>query len=58
MLARLFYRTAILGVWVKASPIGFYTNMMYFLEDNTTVVYAVNSNYGKIDPFVSTKEAL
>lgn len=22
--------------------------MMYFLEDNTTVVYAVNSNYGKV----------
>lgn len=42
----------------SGDAIGYYANMMYFPEDSTTVVYAVNSNYGKIDAFVSTKDAI
>jgi D-alanyl-D-alanine carboxypeptidase len=32
--------------------------MLYFPSDSTTIVYEVNSNYGKIDQFISTKEAM
>jgi D-alanyl-D-alanine carboxypeptidase len=42
----------------SGDAIGYYANMVYFPEDETTIVYAVNSNYGKIDQFVSTKEAM
>jgi D-alanyl-D-alanine carboxypeptidase len=42
----------------SGDAIGYYASMFYFPEDSTTVVYAVNSNYGKIDAFVSTKEAM
>jgi D-alanyl-D-alanine carboxypeptidase len=42
----------------SGDAVGYYANMMYFPSDGTTIVYAVNSNYGKIDQFVSTKEAM
>jgi len=42
----------------SGDAIGYYANMIYFPDDSTTIVYAVNSNYGKIDQFVSTKEAM
>lgn len=42
----------------SGDAIGYYANMLYFPDDSTTVVYAVNSNYGKIDQFVSTKPAM
>ncbi|HNR74247.1 MAG TPA: hypothetical protein PKH83_00225, partial [Cyclobacteriaceae bacterium] len=42
----------------SGDAIGYYANMLYFPDDGTTIVYAVNSNYGKIDQFVSTKEAM
>lgn len=42
----------------SGDAIGYYANMLYFPTDGTTVVYAVNSNYGKIDGFVSTKTAM
>lgn len=42
----------------SGDAIGYYANMLFFPDDSTTVVYAVNSNYGKIDQFVSTKSAL
>src|SRR5690554_659435 len=42
----------------SGDAVGYYANMFYFPSDETTVVYAVNSNYGKIDQFVSTKEAM
>jgi D-alanyl-D-alanine carboxypeptidase len=42
----------------SGDAIGYYANMLYFPGDKTTIVYAVNSNYGKIDRFVSTKEAM
>ncbi len=34
----------------SGDAIGYYANMLYFPSDSTTIVYAVNSNYGKIDP--------
>jgi D-alanyl-D-alanine carboxypeptidase len=42
----------------SGDAIGYYANMLYFPDDSTTIVYAVNSNYGKIDQYVSTKEAM
>jgi D-alanyl-D-alanine carboxypeptidase len=42
----------------SGDAVGYYANMLYFPSDETTVVYAVNSNYGKIDEFVSTKKAM
>lgn len=42
----------------SGDAIGYYANMLYFPEDSTTIVYAVNSNYGKLDALVSTKDAM
>ncbi|MCZ2130002.1 MAG: beta-lactamase family protein [Bacteroidia bacterium] len=42
----------------SGDAVGYYANMLYFPSDSTTIVYAVNSNYGKIDQFVSTKVAI
>jgi D-alanyl-D-alanine carboxypeptidase len=42
----------------SGDAVGYYANMLYFPSDKTIIVYAVNSNYGKIDQFVSTKEAM
>lgn len=42
----------------SGDAIGYYANMLYFPEDGSTIVYAVNSNYGKIDQFVSTRDAI
>ena len=42
----------------SGDAIGYYASMLYFPDDGTTVVYAVNSNYGKIDQFVSTRSAM
>ncbi|MBN2175653.1 MAG: beta-lactamase family protein [Bacteroidales bacterium] len=42
----------------SGDAIGYYANMIFFPDDSTTIVYAVNSNYGKIDRFVSTQEAM
>ena len=42
----------------SGDAIGYYANMIYFPDDGTTIVYAVNSNYGKIDKYVSTKTAI
>jgi D-alanyl-D-alanine carboxypeptidase len=42
----------------SGDAIGYYANMIYFPDDSTTIVYAVNSNYGKIDQFVSTQSAI
>ncbi len=42
----------------SGDAVGYYANMLYFPGDSTTIVYAVNSNYGKIDQFVSTKSAM
>jgi D-alanyl-D-alanine carboxypeptidase len=42
----------------SGDAVGYYANMIYFPKDNSSIIYAVNSNYGKIDQFVSTKEAI
>jgi D-alanyl-D-alanine carboxypeptidase len=42
----------------SGDAIGYYANMLYFPADSTTLVYAVNSNYGKLDEYVSTKAAM
>ncbi|MBD8490758.1 beta-lactamase family protein [Echinicola sp. CAU 1574] len=41
----------------SGDAIGYYANMLYFPDDSTSIAYAANSNYGKIDEFVSTKDA-
>ena len=42
----------------SGDAVGYYANMLYFPDDKTTIVYAANSNYGKIDRFISTREAI
>lgn len=42
----------------SGNAIGYDANMFYFPSDNTTIVYASNSNYGKIEPLVSSKKAM
>jgi D-alanyl-D-alanine carboxypeptidase len=42
----------------SGDAIGYYASMLYFPNDSTTIIWAVNSNYGKIDQFVSTKSAM
>jgi D-alanyl-D-alanine carboxypeptidase len=42
----------------SGNAIGYDANMFFFPSDNTTIVYASNSNYGKIEPLVSSKEAM
>lgn len=47
-----------LAYFHSGDAIGYYANMIYFPDDSTTIVYAVNSNYGKIDQFISTQAAM
>jgi len=42
----------------SGDAIGYFATMLYFPSDQRTIVYATNSNYGKIDAFISTKEAI
>lgn len=42
----------------SGDAIGYYATMLYFPSDGTVVVYAANSNYGKIDQFISTRAAM
>lgn len=42
----------------SGDAIGYYANVLYFPTDQTTIVYATNSNYGQIDQFISTQEAI
>lgn len=42
----------------SGNAIGYDANMFYFPSDSTTIVYASNSNYGKIEPLVSSKDAM
>jgi D-alanyl-D-alanine carboxypeptidase len=41
----------------SGDAIGYYATMLYFPAQQTTVVWAVNGNYGKLDEFSSTKNA-
>ncbi|MHA7832417.1 MAG: serine hydrolase domain-containing protein [Flagellimonas sp.] len=42
----------------SGDAIGYYANMVYFPEQKTTICWAVNGNYGRIDDFTSTREAM
>ena len=42
----------------SGDAIGYYANMVYFPDQNTTITWAVNGNYGKIDEFTSSKKAM
>ena len=42
----------------SGDAIGYYANMVYFPDQETTICWAVNGNYGRIDEFTSTKEAM
>jgi D-alanyl-D-alanine carboxypeptidase len=42
----------------SGDAIGYFATMLYFPSNQRTIVYAANSNYGKIDSFISTKEAI
>jgi len=47
-----------LAYFHSGDAIGYYANMIYFPDDSTTIVYASNSNYGKIDQSISTQSAI
>ncbi|MBZ5859582.1 serine hydrolase domain-containing protein [Flavihumibacter profundi] len=42
----------------SGDAIGYYACMVYFPKSRTTIVWSANGNYGKIDPFISSKEAM
>jgi D-alanyl-D-alanine carboxypeptidase len=42
----------------SGDAIGYYASIVYFPASKTTIVWAVNGNYGKIDQFVSSKKAM
>lgn len=42
----------------SGDAIGYYASMVYFPHQETTICWTVNGNYGKIDDFTSTKEAM
>ena len=42
----------------SGDAIGYYANMIWFPDDGTTIVYTSNSNYGKIDQYLSSKRAI
>ncbi|WP_338792267.1 serine hydrolase domain-containing protein [Bernardetia sp. MNP-M8] len=42
----------------SGDAVGYYANMIYFPKDKTIISYAVNGNYGSLDQYISTKEAM
>lgn len=42
----------------SGDAIGYFATMLYFPNSNITIVYASNSNYGKIDQLISTRTAM
>jgi D-alanyl-D-alanine carboxypeptidase len=42
----------------SGDAIGYFAQMMYFESTETTIVWATNGNYGKIDHLVSSREAM
>ncbi|MBL0200762.1 MAG: beta-lactamase family protein [Chitinophagaceae bacterium] len=42
----------------SGDAIGYYATIAYFPATRTTIVWAVNGNYGKIDQFISSKKAM
>lgn len=46
------------GYFHSGDAIGYYANMVYFPGQETTISWAVNGNYGAIDEFTQSKEAM
>jgi len=46
------------GYFHSGDAIGYYASMVYFPEKNTTISWAVNGNYGAIDEYTQTKDAM
>lgn len=42
----------------SGDAIGYFASMVYFPHQNTTVTWAANGNYGKINDIISSKEAM
>lgn len=42
----------------SGDAIGYYASYAYFPEYETTITWAVNANYGKVDEFTQSKEAM
>jgi len=42
----------------SGDAIGYFATMIYFEDSNTTLVWAANGNYGKIDELISSKSAM
>lgn len=42
----------------SGDAIGYFASMVYFPEQKVTISWAVNGNYGKIDEFTQSKEAM
>lgn len=42
----------------SGDAIGYYASMVYFPDQYTVITWAVNGNYGKIDKFTQSKEAM
>ncbi len=42
----------------SGDAIGYFATMLYFEDSNTTLAWATNGNYGKIDELISSKSAM
>lgn len=42
----------------SGDAIGYFASMVYFPDRKTTITWAVNANYGKIDDFAQSKDAM
>lgn len=42
----------------SGDAIGYFASMVHFPNENTTITWTVNGNYGKIDEFTQSKEAM
>ncbi|MCB0636123.1 MAG: beta-lactamase family protein [Lewinella sp.] len=42
----------------SGDAIGYFASMVYFPDQDVTITWAVNGNYGKIDQFTQSKEAM
>jgi D-alanyl-D-alanine carboxypeptidase len=46
------------GYFHSGDAIGYYASMVYFPKEETTITWAVNGNYGAIDEYTQTKDAM
>jgi D-alanyl-D-alanine carboxypeptidase len=62
----LYYGLGIFKIETEFGPaylhsgdaIGYYASMVYFPAQKVTITWAVNGNYGKVDEFTQTKDAM